>query len=51
MERFKNKEVILNYDIVTKNSTVLEPNDVFSIRRFGKYRFNGIIKNTKNYLK
>ncbi len=47
MTRFKNKEVILNYDVVTKNSINLEKDDVFSIRRYGKYRFNGIIKDTK----
>ena len=47
LERFKNKDVILNYDVVTKASITLEENDVFSIRHYGKYRFNGIIKSTK----
>lgn len=47
VERFKNKEVILNYNIVTKYSINLEENDVFSIRRFGKYKYNNIIKTTK----
>ena len=47
VERFKNKDIILNYDIVTKNSILLEPDDIFSIRHFGKYKFNSIVKNTK----
>ena len=47
VERFKNKDFILNYDIVTKNSILLEPDDIFSIRHFGKYKFNSIVKNTK----
>lgn len=47
LERFKNKEIILNYDVVNKYSINLSPNDVFSIRKYGKYKYNGIIKNTK----
>ncbi len=47
IERFKNKDVILNYEIVTKYTTTLQERDVFSIRRFGKYKFIKIFKNTK----
>ncbi len=52
IDKIKNKEVIVNYEIVTKNSYMLKENDVFSIRRYGKYKFIGIIKNTKknNYV-
>lgn len=42
-----NKDVILNYDILTNKSYNLKENDVFSIRRYGKYKYMGIIKNTK----
>ena len=34
-------------DIVKKNDIYLKDGDVFSIRRIGKFRYNGIIKNTK----
>ena len=43
----KNKEVILNYEILNKNSYLLKENDVFSIRKYGKYKYIGIINNTK----
>jgi len=46
------KEIILNYNILTNNSYNLKENDIFSIRKHGKYKFLGIIKNTKkdNYI-
>lgn len=47
MEKIKNKEVIVNYEVMNKNSYVLKENDVFSIRKYGKYKFIGIIKSTK----
>ena len=43
----KNKHVILNYSILKNSSTLLKENDIFSIRRKGKYKFSKIIKNTK----
>lgn len=46
-DKIKNKEVLLNYDIVTKNSCFLKENDIFSIRKYGKYKFVGISKQTK----
>lgn len=46
-DKIKNKEVFLNYDIVTKNSCFLKENDIFSIRKYGKYRFIEISKQTK----
>ena len=46
-DKIKNKEVFLNYEIVTKNSINLKPGDIFSIRKYGKYKFDSIINNTK----
>ena len=52
LEKIKNKEIIVNYEVVNKNSYILKENDVFSIRKYGKYKFIGIIKSTKkdNYI-
>lgn len=52
LEKIKNKEVIVNYEVMNKNSYVLKENDIFSIRKYGKYKFIGIIKSTKknNYI-
>ena len=47
LNKIKNKEVILNYDVFTKGTYTLKENDVFSIRRHGKYKYIGIINNTK----
>lgn len=52
LEKIKNKEVIVNYEVMSKNSYLLKENDIFSIRRYGKYKFVGIVKSTKkdNYI-
>ena len=52
LEKIKNKEVIVNYEVMSKNSYLLKENDIFSIRRHGKYKFVGIVKSTKkdNYI-
>lgn len=52
LEKIKNKEIILNYDVLTKPSYTLKENDIFSIRKFGKYKFIGIEKTTRkdNYI-
>lgn len=52
LTKFKDKEVVLNYEIHTKYTTTLKEGDVFSIRKFGKYRYEGIIKQNKkgNYI-
>lgn len=47
LDKIKNKEVIVNYEVINKNSHILKENDIFSIRRYGKYKFVGIIKSTK----
>ena len=46
-DKIKNKEVIVNYDVMNRNSYILKENDIFSIRRYGKYKFVGIVKSTK----
>lgn len=47
LEKFKNKEIILNYDIDVKPTRTVHDGDIFSIRRYGKYKYNGIKKETK----
>ncbi len=51
-KKFANDEIILNYEICHKTNYNLKTNDIFSIRKYGKYKFIGIIKNTKkgNYI-
>jgi RNA-binding protein YlmH len=39
--------IILNYSLLKDGSINLKENDIFSIRKYGKYKFNKIIKNTK----
>ena len=44
--------VFVNYEMCRNMSYVLKDGDIFSIRRYGKYRFNGLVKITKknNYI-
>lgn len=51
-EIIKNKLVTLNYEILSKYDYLLKEGDIFSIKRLGKYKYIGIIKNTKkdNYI-
>ena len=44
----KKKEIILNYDYLKDTSYKLKEGDTFSIKRIGKYKYNGIIKKTKS---
>ena len=44
----KEKNILLNYNILLNNSYTIKENDVFSIRKFGKYKYIGIIKITKS---
>lgn len=46
-DKVKNKEIIINYGVLTRNSYVLKEDDVFSIRSYGKYKFIGVINSTK----
>lgn len=47
VDKIKNKEVFLNYEIVTTPAYLLKENDIFSIRKYGKFKYKGIIKKTK----
>ena len=47
LDLIKNKNVILNYSVLRDGSITLKENDIFSIRRYGKYKFIKVIKNTK----
>ena len=51
IDKIKNKEILINYEI-PKNSYKLNIGDIISIRKHGKYKYNGIINNTKknNYI-
>lgn len=44
----KKKEIMLNYDFLKDSSYKLRKDDVFSIRKVGKFKYNGILKNTKS---
>ena len=44
----KRKEIMLNYELANNNSKKLNNGDIFSIRRFGKFKYLGIIKETKS---
>ena len=48
LDMIKKKEIILNYDYLKDNSYKLKDGDVFSIKRVGKFKYNGILKNTKS---
>ena len=47
LTKFKDKEVILNYEVVTKYIVLLKEGEVFSIRKYGKYYFAGVIRQNK----
>lgn len=47
LDKFKNKEIILNHEEEIKPTRILHENDIFSIRRYGKYKFSTIKKTTK----
>ena len=47
LDKFKNKEIVLNNDEDIKPTRVLRDLDTFSIRKYGKFKFNKIIKTTK----
>jgi len=51
-ELVKDKSIIYNYELLKDYSKVLKEEDVFSIRKYGKFKFVGIIKTTKsnNYI-
>ena len=47
-DMIKNKEIMLNYAYLKDGSYKLKENDVFSIKRVGKFVYNGVLKNTKS---
>lgn len=46
-EKIKRKEILLNYDYLKDSSYKLKENDTFSIKKIGKFKYMGIIKDTK----
>ena len=42
-DKFNAKEVLYNYDIANKKNILLNDGDVFSVRKYGKYRFKRIV--------
>nr|MBP3258903.1 hypothetical protein [Bacilli bacterium] len=46
-DMISNKDVILNYNTLTNKSYILKENDIFSIRRYGKFKYVGIKRRTK----
>ncbi len=51
-EMIKDKDILLNYDVVKKPEMIIREGDIFSIRKYGKYRFKEIIGQSKkgNYI-
>lgn len=47
-DMIKRKEIMLNYDYLKNSDYKLKDGDTFSIKRIGKFKFNGILKNTKS---
>ena len=47
LEKIKNGDIYLNYELSTKPTYMLKENDIFSIRKYGKYKFLGEINRTK----
>ena len=47
LEKIKNGDIYLNYELLTKPTYMLNENDIFSIRKYGKYKFLGEINKTK----
>ena len=52
INKIKNKDILVNYKVLANNSYVFREGDIFSIRKFGKYKFSGVVKMTKkdNYV-
>lgn len=51
-EKMKAREIMLNYDYLKNDSYKLKEGDIFSIRKYGKYKFIKITNTTKkdNYV-
>lgn len=46
-KKLNDNEVFLNYELCTKMTKILKDGDIFSIRKYGKYKFNKVIKTSK----
>ena len=51
-DKIHNKEIVVNYNIINSSSYIFKEGDIFSIKKYGKYKFKGIVKTTKkdNYI-
>lgn len=51
-EKQEDKEIFVNYEVVKNISKCFKQDDIFSIRKYGKYKYMGIKKITKknNYI-
>ena len=47
IDLISNKDILINYNIVNKNSLNLNEGDIISIRHHGKYKFTKLIDKTK----
>ena len=47
LKKIKDKEIVLNYEILSKPSYILKENDVFSVRKIGKFKFSKVVNSTK----
>lgn len=47
-DMIKKKEIMLNYDFLKDSSYKLKENDTFSIKKIGKFKYSGVLKNTKS---
>lgn len=48
LDLIRTKNVILNYNTLSKHTYLLKEGDIFSVRGYGKYRYSGISHYTKN---
>ena len=46
-ELIKDKAIIYNYEALKNGAKFLKENDTFSVKKYGKYKFDSIIANTK----
>lgn len=51
-DKIKDKEILLNHELLKNNSYKLKEDDIFSIKKYGKYKFIKVINTTKkdNYV-
>ena len=46
-DKIRDKEILLNHELLKNNSYKLRNGDIFSIRKFGKYKFIKVVNTTK----